>query len=156
LLDFESDAACGIGDTAENTVSRLQERCDEQLRLSIPYFGIIKIGADGVTKQWPVQQPPVSVLSDAGLSVDSVHGNNNLFSGFGQMLNQNDSSNLLLPVPDEQQLRNPQIALTSADKSFRQQHPVPAASVNDWAFQGVDAAFFDALMRGTGDWEQTL
>jgi hypothetical protein len=34
-----------------------------------------------------------------------------------------------------------------------QQYPYPglSAGVDDWAFQGVDMAFFDSLMRGTGD-----
>jgi hypothetical protein len=146
LLEFESDAARGVGHTAENTVSHLQERCGEHLQFSIPYFGIIKIGSSGISKQIPVQSHTMPERPT------SVHLDHDLFSGLGYDLGHNGSSNLLLSVPDKQSLHS---SASSGDFGQAQRHPPGlTASVNDWAFQGVDAAFFDALMRGTGDWEQ--
>jgi hypothetical protein len=46
-------------------------------------------------------------------------------------------------------LRSPNIM----SETFLQQYECPplTAGVEDWAFQGVDMAFFDNLMRGAGD-----
>jgi hypothetical protein len=147
LLEFESDAARGVGHTAENTVDHLQERCGEQLQFSIPYFGIIKIGASGISKQSPAQS---HLASEApGLDHD-------IFSGFGYDLGNSGSLNLLLPVLVENSLQAIDSSSGNGFGQTRQHPPGLTASVNDWAFQGVDAAFFDALMRGTGDWDQAL
>jgi hypothetical protein len=54
LLDIESDNARGVGHTAHTTVSCLEEHSGE-LQLSIPYYGIIKIGREGITKDWPTE-----------------------------------------------------------------------------------------------------
>jgi hypothetical protein len=161
LLDIENDAARGMDHSAQTTVYCLEEHCGE-LQLSIPYFGIIKIGREGITKdrttsQNSIQHPPTDIP-------DSVHVANHLFSaaGFGEALHQNPQDHhSLLPVLAAQPAQESQIALhnVNVDDQLQQrqsQYPGLAASMNDWAFQGVDAAFFDSLMRGTGDWEQTL
>lgn len=160
LLEIENDAARGIDHTAHNTVCCLEEHCGE-LQLSIPYFGIIKIGREGITKdctssQLTTQPPPTE-------PPDSVHVANHVFSaaGFGEALHQNSHNNSLLPMLAAQPAQESQISLNSvsAEDNLRRrpsQHPGLAASVNDWAFQGVDAAFFDSLMRGAADWEQSL
>ncbi|OAL42984.1 hypothetical protein IQ07DRAFT_616741 [Pyrenochaeta sp. DS3sAY3a] len=80
LLDIESDAARGIQHTAGNTVNSLEENCGE-LQLSIPYFGIIKIGRYGITRDEPNDTSsgpaiPINMPS-------SVHAANHLFSAAG-------------------------------------------------------------------------
>lgn len=160
LLEIESDTAHGMGHSIHNTVRSLEEHCGE-LQLSIPYFGIIKIGREGIKKNSPTEpNPSQSLPTDIP---DSVHIANHLFSaaGFGEALHQNSQASSFLPMPDAQTVRGSQMALASvnAEDELPQQqlqYPGLAASVNDWAFQGVDAAFFDSLMRGTGDWDQTL
>lgn len=52
LLDIENDTARGMGHSAQTTVSCLEEHSGE-LQLSIPYFGIIKIGREGISRDWP-------------------------------------------------------------------------------------------------------
>ena len=41
---------------------------------------------------------------------------------------------------------------TVIDHTLQEQYPYPAltAGADDWAFQGVDLAFFDTLMKGAG------
>ncbi|KAF2800323.1 hypothetical protein K505DRAFT_320541 [Melanomma pulvis-pyrius CBS 109.77] len=160
LLEIESDTARGMCHSAHNTVSSLEEHCGE-LQLSIPYFGIIKIGREGITKNWPTEPNPLQPLPTD--IPESVLVANHLFSatGFGETLHQSPEESSYLPTPDAQPLPVSQMTLSSANTEdelhLRQlQYPGLAASVNDWAFQGVDAAFFDSLMRGTVDWDQSL
>jgi hypothetical protein len=48
----------------------------------------------------------------------------------------------------------PQFPSSVSDALLQQyQYPELTAGVEDWAFQGVDMAFIDSLMRGAGDGE---
>jgi hypothetical protein len=88
---------------------------------------------------------------------DSVYVANHFFStvGFGNAMLEDSQTLPYLSVPDAQVVL-PSVH-TETDVYQRQlQYPGMAASMNDWAFQGVDAAFFDSLMRGTTDWDQPL
>lgn len=160
MLETETDTARGVGHSAHNTVRSLEKHCGE-LQLSIPYFGIIKIGRQGVTKEGSTEPNPLhSTSTDIPIS---VHAANHIFSavGFGEMFNQDPQPDAYLPVPDMEPVRVPATGLTTdhaEDRLHQQQlqHPGLAASVNDWAFQGIDAAFFDSLIKGSTDWDQTL
>jgi hypothetical protein len=158
MLETESDTARGMGHSAHNTVCSLEEHYGE-LRLPIPYFGIIKIGREGITREGPSE---LNRLQSSSTDIpESVHVANNIFSVAGNMLHQSPQPGSFLPVADGQPVRASQMGLASvnAEEEFQQQqlqHPGLAASGNDWAFQGVDAAFFDSLMRGTVEWDQTL
>jgi hypothetical protein len=163
LLEIESDAARGMDHTAHTTLSCLEEHCGE-LQLTIPYFGIIKIGREGITKDISTCPPRLQGLPTA--IPDSVHVANHIFSttGFGDALHQNAQPDYSLPVPDVEpiqgwQVQMPLVISDDPESEPQQQqwrYPALAASVNDWPYQGVDAAFFDSVMRGTVGWDPTL
>ena len=154
LLDIERGAAEGIVSSAQGTVSCLEHHCGE-VRLLIPYFGIINIGREGVTMDKPVgldgsQHVPAAMP-------DCVHAANHFLStvGFGDAMHQNSLATSYMPIQDVQSVPS---ALNASDDVEPQQlqYPGMAASLNDWAFQGVDAAFFDSLIRGATDWEPAI
>ncbi|KAH8733094.1 hypothetical protein GQ44DRAFT_696913 [Phaeosphaeriaceae sp. PMI808] len=160
LLKVEADAARGMEYTAHNTLCSIEEQSGE-LQLSIPYYGIVNIGREGIRKN-DEKMSSFPVL--AAHVPDSVHVANHLFSaaGFGDILHQEEVPGPFLPLSDVQIGEGTEIDLegtaASAGDVYEQQlqYPALAASVHDWAFQGVDAAFFDNVMRGTDNWGQTL
>lgn len=160
LLQIESDCVRGVGRTAHDTVCCLEEHCDG-LHLSIPYYGIVKIGRDGITKD----QPAASSQIQSGLThaSDSVHAANH-FIPAAALDNALDQSHQIHPFPSfpvaypgqATQLIGRNAALEDPGSQQHVQYPGLAATVDDWAFQGVDAAFFDSIMRGSVDWDPTL
>ena len=140
--------------TADTALSCLEEECSV-IQLPIPYFGMIKIGREGIiSKDLLAQQILRPLRFDE--SPDSVHVANHVFSfGSGAIPHPNSYATHSLPALDRQQVPSEveaQVVVASEDDSVRRQqalHPSLTAGVNDWAFQGVDAAFFDSLMRGT-------
>jgi hypothetical protein len=163
LLEIESEAACGMDYSAHTTLCCLEEHCGE-LQLSIPYFGIIKIGREGITKDSSIGPSRLQTLPTD--IPDSVHVANHIFSttGFGEALHEHAQPDYFLPVTDSHSVGGSQLQMPLAisddpESDFQQrqlQYPALAASVNDWPYQGVDAAFFDSVMRGTVDWDPTL
>jgi hypothetical protein len=153
LLEVEGEAARGTRHMIENTVNDIEDRCGDQLQLSIPYFGIVKIGTSGITKLGPTQQgstiPPINagqpeLVSHVGMSPATFEQQAmSTCSAMSQDQQRLDPSHIAFPSPSN----------TIWDQQQWQQYPGVAASMDDWTFQGVDAAFFDSLMRGTGSWE---
>jgi len=160
LLDIESDTARGMGQTADDTVSCIEQHWNE-LRLSIPYLGIIKIGREGISKDWSTATNTLQPLPDE--LPESVHVANHLFSvtGFGNALQQGPHTSFFPIAPGIETIQplpiDPVSLQGDNDVGSRQlQHPGLMAGMNDWAFQGVDGAFFDSIMRGSSDWDPTL
>jgi hypothetical protein len=159
LLDIESDTARGMEMSADCTVSCLEENCGD-LQLHIPYFGIIKIGREGITKNSEADPTPAQPLP-ANVP-DSIYVANHLIStmGFNEALHHEPQPWHFQPGPVSQPMRG-QIPPAKSNagnllQEPRTQSPTLMASVNDWAFQGVDAAFFDSVMRGTVNWDPAL
>jgi hypothetical protein len=151
LLQVESKVMQGETHTSHTALSYLEQECSV-LQLPIPYFGIIKIGREGiVSKDWQALGP--MSLHESSDAVDIV---NHIFS-FGSRQNpmQNSHPALLQLVPDKQPLPSElegQIAIAPEDSDAQEQqmlYPSLTAGLDNWAFQGVDAAFFDSLMRST-------
>ncbi|KAH7066466.1 hypothetical protein FB567DRAFT_284046 [Paraphoma chrysanthemicola] len=160
LLQIESDCVRGEGRTAQDTVICLEDHCDG-LQLSIPYYGIIKIGRDGITKD----QATASSQLHPGLiyASDSIHAANHFINaaGLDDAYPPSNDANHFQSLAAEYSERVTQVAgpSTIMDTPVNQQqleYPGLAASMNDWALQGVDAAFFDSIMRGSVDWDPTL
>lgn len=161
LLEIESEVARGLDLSAESTVTCLEASCGE-LQLHIPYFGIIKIGHQGICKtDEPSLVAAQSICKDI---TGSVHVANHLFSsvGFGEMIHNEPQPWAFQPMSEQ---RSVQAAahLPLVDTSTSHEHqqtdlqaPALMASVEDWAFQGVDAAFFNSLMRGAEEWDPVL
>ncbi|GFF31062.1 hypothetical protein IFM58399_02763 [Aspergillus lentulus] len=175
LLDIEADAAEGrsyttrsvVGDGAD--VDEGTDKKGDELRLHIPYLGVIKIARQdpiscelpGPHQIFPVESPQrestIAVSNDAFASLphassteeqqrlNHLHGTTQ-DSPFQGTLPASDWLNAQLH--EQSILQNPS---PSQDDIALQPHaglPAITAGVNDWTFQGVDMAFFDSLMRG--------
>ncbi|RFU32341.1 hypothetical protein B7463_g3971, partial [Scytalidium lignicola] len=139
LLEIEADAAQGSNYTARTDDGG--EKGDEELRLHIPYLGVIKI-----TRQGPISREPHPTFQAESSSRTTPFAP--------------------CPHPAEQPLGQPTFPddhpQSGHEQPMLQYHnsnditlesqiclPPIAAGVDDWAFQGVDMAFFDSLMKGT-------
>ena len=143
------------------TGTALHDQDDDAIgSVYIPYFGIIKIAREGISKEIPKPQATtatthrpaqsqmvveadcghveeISVMSDSyaksqeqpGTLPISAHGANDVATQFALQL-QNGLPDPLLEDGE---------------------YPGLAAAGEDWAFQGVDLAFFESLMRSTGN-----
>lgn len=151
LLDIERETFRGDLRTTDDTISCLEAHWSE-MRLSIPYLGIIKVGRKGITKDWAQNDPQPSQTAVP----ESVHAANHIFSaaGFSEALEhgQYAGHHSVAPVSTSMQMI-PSAGLNGVNQSIDPGH---MANVTDWAFQGVDGAFFDCIMRGAADWEQNL
>ncbi|KAF4971475.1 hypothetical protein FSARC_1703 [Fusarium sarcochroum] len=148
------------------------------LRLEIPYFGTIKIGSEGVVSMGAhpcPSSPPLAngghtssntirssqqghVDTEAGCRVeDRTTSFDEPTSSIDQELRDVPLTGLDLPFSQQFAPQFP----TTIDDALQQQYLYPGltAGADDWAFQGVDMAFFDTLtkssrLEGTGDESQ--
>jgi len=181
LLDIEADAAEGSTYTARsltrNDSVQEGEGEGEELRLHIPYLGIVKIARQGPVSRESLQgrivsrpdrpsqlehgRAPFAASNDECLSLLNTSPSNT--QPLGHLIDVVPGStfpeSLLAPEPPNEQLQAPGHDLTmllhpSSDpgeislQTAAGLSPL-AASVDDWTFQGVDTAFFDSLMRGS-------
>ncbi|KAF2186092.1 hypothetical protein K469DRAFT_664586 [Zopfia rhizophila CBS 207.26] len=153
LLALEADAA--EGKPADSEIDDGQF-----LRLGIPYFGTIRICRGGVV---------VSMEAPHGYTADQVGGR----FGAGVLPPVQppfDVATAMPPTPQQTQhitrASSPAAQLpglpahqplvpqspTAINDALQQQYLYPGltADADDWAFQGVDMAFFDSLIRGSG------
>jgi hypothetical protein len=164
LLHVEADAAKGQVYSAR-TYQRdehPQENEGSVLSIYIPYFGILKISREGAismestTHPVPPSRPNMSLLQPREDRLPE--SNHNPLVGMGQMPNHataafpGASPEDLVQVSEADSLQRA-AGMYSLGPYLPQQQlfPWPTAGVDDWAFQGVDAAFFDSLMRGVNE-----
>lgn len=176
LLDIEADAAEGSSYTTRNVdgydddVEGGIEKEGGELRLHIPYLGVIKIARQGPISREPwlgnaacqPQQPPKQTgfihrdpATTFSTSSTVFASPSNASPATGEQAQHplghlHGVPQLQAPAYDEQQ-PTLQYYDPRQDDMTLQPHvglPAMAASVDDWAFQGVDMAFFDNLMRG--------
>ncbi|GFG27596.1 hypothetical protein IFM61606_07641 [Aspergillus udagawae] len=175
LLAIEADAAEGHIYTSRNVIrddDHGQEGIDEkgeELRLHIPYLGVIKIarqdpiscelpGPHQMTPvEFPQRAPALAITNDTFTSLPPAS-----FAEEQQLLNHLHGTTQASPfqgaLPASERLSAQlheqsilQDPTPSHDNITLQPHvglPAIAAGVNDWTFQGVEMAFFDSLMRG--------
>ncbi|KAJ5587826.1 uncharacterized protein N7459_003591 [Penicillium hispanicum] len=168
LLDIEADAAKGsiyttntVPEADQDAAEGVEDKRDE-LRLHIPYLGVVKIarenpiscerfnaglGSDPISSSSIAFPPGVLVpgasnealapLSHATLA-EELHPPSQRQNAPLQMWEYNAQSSRQWPTP------------TQGDSGLEPHMRLPGitASVDDWAFQGVDMAFFDSLMKG--------
>jgi hypothetical protein len=146
LLDIEAKAAEGSSYTttraahgvAQEDGAIVQEQDGQgegqgkdELLLPIPYLGTVKIAYQG----------PISLASRPGQDgYKPDHA-----SQPQQQLSQHEVSNQLY----ENDIGGDPVAFLGGQGSSIPLQPHVVAGIDDWAFQGVDMAFFDSLMRGT-------
>ncbi|CAG9990284.1 unnamed protein product [Clonostachys byssicola] len=145
LLDLEATAArngsiyrCSVRDENCNPDSR---GTDGPFNLKIPYFGTVRLEPNSPT-------PTDSVL------LPTLPDFNNVLS-YASVSATISSTTLDLPrrpgVREEEifSTYNPSMIQESAGMDFLDfAMPDLIAEANDWAFQGVDSAFFDSVMAG--------
>ncbi|KAJ0424612.1 hypothetical protein BJY00DRAFT_244967 [Aspergillus carlsbadensis] len=136
LLALETDCARG-GKTYNSSVEETQEETldeDHTFHLRIPYFGTVKLACDVPPAQFPGTVAPSFATS---------------FNQYSTWYNGGP------PVVEQPAQVPPLDASFPFDQSvdgfgngFDLEMPDLLASADDWAFQGVDSAFFDAIMSG--------
>ncbi|KAF6798150.1 hypothetical protein CSOJ01_12800 [Colletotrichum sojae] len=159
LLDIEERAARGSRFTAsvapssvstpsENRSGGSGEDASGVLQLKIPYYGTVTISPDALPTREPLrsrteiqglavqgQQREIIGASRTPPIVDAAPIANGMAGCEGDLLC--DTVNTKPWLVD--------------DARFRDAGPGFSARVEDWAFQGVDAAFFDNMIRGFED-----
>jgi hypothetical protein len=138
---------------------------DAIVRVHIPYFGIIKITREGVSKEVPksqatathsrsTQSPVVDKQSPSELAGASGYSTSEVMSpadaGDGHVeapLSSSTGANNVTTTYLTPQFQND----LSGSLWQHEEYPELAAVGADWAFQGVDMAFFDSLMGTAGN-----
>ncbi|KAF2099282.1 hypothetical protein NA57DRAFT_37775 [Rhizodiscina lignyota] len=167
LLAMETDAAEGSNYIArsvrgDDSVQEDNEDNEEgeELRLRIPYLGVVKITrqapisrespqGNATSRPYqpsqaellpPIDEQPLSHLNDMAEG-STISGN--------MLASERSNAQLQASLYEQSMLQYP----SSNHDNIVLQPPVGpppvAAGVDDWVFQGVDMAFFDSLMRGT-------
>jgi len=177
LLHIEEDAARGQNYSAEKV--HLQDGYHEDnhnaLLIAVPYFGTIRIGHEGISSMHETQRQsqhkqefgtPITVggIGSVRVANSILAQDSHQSSGIGLTSRDDHTNHLNRTYPSQSQrtqvqtealdnlLDNNELPSSLAEDDFLHQqdlYPGLAAGVNDWAFQGVDTAFFDTLMRGS-------
>ncbi|KAH8659979.1 hypothetical protein BX600DRAFT_467030 [Xylariales sp. PMI_506] len=186
LLSLEDDAAKGTAYSARSfleTELAEQEVVDEKetrlmLRISIPYFGNIRIvreshlprdalqdggtdlslsqGGSGINvNQTPSSGATARELDALTLSLAATTGTEQRTAGALRPLQQlqgQPRTELAHPnsVPQFPIHAQHDIPYQNDSNSLQQYwHPSTTAGIDDWDFQGIDMSFFDSIIRGT-------
>ncbi|KAJ9134331.1 Fungal transcriptional regulatory protein, N-terminal [Pleurostoma richardsiae] len=170
LLAMETDAANGGNYSTSSEHHAVVNDCDVDesegaVKLTIPYFGTIRIAKEGLTKTAssdPVHDTLVAVpavpepdaLAPSASGSSATPGDQGAFQiadGTAPAASDWQTVPMSFMGLQSQEQGTPTLAAGGFyDNSASQQMYVPAltAGTEDWALQGVDMAFFDSLMRG--------
>jgi hypothetical protein len=176
LLAIDSETADGVStesvsvQTPEIAVLQSNENDNGVVLVQIPYFGIVRIARRGVVSR---EMANAQHLVNNGQPYAPVIGMHNTESSEAAVrdLGSSRSDGNAFPGPMTEahynsvdSVNGPPAQLTSryqdtvSDTLLQNyQDPGLTAGVDDWAFQGVDMAFFDSIMRGleTGNSSET-
>ena len=126
--------------------------------MRVPYIGSIKISRSGIAAV-----PPSAIPQDRSLDKDVTLGGIGSIRVSSAALPQHNSSTGIsdsaarhAPATDDWAIQRDVISVTQSglETPFAQydsMYPDAAAGLDDWMFQGLDTAYFDALLRGLGD-----
>lgn len=167
LLTIDADAtgsAQGKVDVIQEPAGPMASQAEHNpiVSVHIPYFGTIQISREGVNKEAPKPGPaftpasgPAESPQRASLPGAPVYLQDNTAMGAGAGIcaaagyNNSNTKFGALATPDTD------VADLYDSQIFQQeQYPGLVAGREDWAFQGVDAFFFESLMgdaSSTGD-----
>lgn len=174
LLFVEEDASQGLGDSCAKLDSADGKQEDESiaLNLSIPFFGMIRIARGGNISKEPLEAMDTKTqTSQTPWAVDgtgSVHVANSIWSinigqpsleiarplvdsteaaQLSQMMIEPQTQSIPTDIPSPHATARP-ITGAAMDLEGPFSYTNLVASMDEWAFQGVDTAFFDSVMRG--------
>ncbi|ETS76234.1 hypothetical protein PFICI_11621 [Pestalotiopsis fici W106-1] len=134
----------------ETVVADPADKSEEttSVRVHIPYFGIIKIARHGMSKEPArplIPEQPQDADGAENTSSGPRHATVYPQEGSSDNMNNTTSDDLDGSVPS---LLTHRLDSCVADHLMPYEpYPGLAAPGEDWAFQGVDMAFFDSLMR---------
>ncbi|KGO39788.1 hypothetical protein PEX1_021620 [Penicillium expansum] len=167
LLAVDSETADGIStesvsvQTPESAVFQPSENDNSVVRVQIPYFGIVRIARQGVVSRETANAQPLLNNGQPYAPVINMHHTESSEAavrdlGSGRFdENAFPSSMTEADYNSVHSVNGPPAQLTSryqdavSDTLLQNyQDPGLTAGVHDWAFQGVDMAFFDSIMRG--------
>lgn len=162
LLAVEADAAQAQRDCGHELQGAISDHADDEtvLVINVPYLGAIKIARKGT-----ISMATSRLAQDRGLhdgvtigGIGSVHVNEAKPPDTGDV---GGTCSVAVPhVETAQAMGGPSTEhtmlvapITPGDIALEQDQMFPdaAASMEDWAFQGFDTAFFDVLMREATD-----
>ncbi|KAJ5424323.1 hypothetical protein N7491_009539 [Penicillium cf. griseofulvum] len=166
LLAIDSETANGVStesvsvQTPDSAVLQSSENDKGIVRVQIPYFGIVSIARQGVVSREMVNsQPPLSngqpyapvigmhttQSSEAAVrDLGSGRVDRNAFPR--PMIEADNSVDNVNGSPAQLISRYQDTVSDTLLQNY--QDPGLTAGLDDWAFQGVDMAFFDSVMRG--------
>ncbi|KAF2112524.1 hypothetical protein BDV96DRAFT_579851 [Lophiotrema nucula] len=135
LLEVEAEAAAGPTHTPSTATT---------LELSIPYLGNVLVTRSGITSVHTSSRPstPLSRQAQDASNIPLPHAIMGGQSGSVHVANFDFFNEVRRPFPPPGSIDTNVVDEQVID-------PQLAAGMDDWAFQGVDTAFFDSLMRGT-------
>lgn len=170
LLAIDSETADGVStksvsiQTPESALLQSSDDDNGILGVQIPYFGIVRIARHGIVSKEVANAQPNLSNCQAYAPVIDMHSTESsevavrdLGSGhfdgiaFPRSMTEADYNSV-------DSVDSPPVQLTSRNQDTvsdvllqNYQNPGLTAGVDDWAFQGVDMAFFDTIMRGLDD-----
>ncbi|KAK8000783.1 hypothetical protein PG990_013383 [Apiospora arundinis] len=157
LLAIEAEAADGHKGRAQGVDVEMQNAEDNDedgvVRVAIPYFGVVRIAREGTVSKEATEQPadPSSARRDGRPTpietpnADALTGDSLATASFTP-LSKPTGQFLDFIAPGQSELH-------PTDYSVQVDLQGPngfgwTAGVDDWAFQGIDMAFFDSLLSG--------
>ncbi|KAF2501647.1 hypothetical protein BU16DRAFT_613505 [Lophium mytilinum] len=178
MLQIEADANQAHTYSTQQVQGAENFREDEgsALIINVPYLGTIRIAREGVRSIETLRMSPAHTQDLGGPitigGIGSVHVPDRILTNVSGQKSADVSTSLNddagfndLSLPSHQRPAQPQAeelhgvsdtaqlpGAAVADDFLLQQdlYPGVAAGMNDWIFQGIDTAFFDSLMKGTG------
>ncbi|KAK9241589.1 hypothetical protein V1506DRAFT_196438 [Lipomyces tetrasporus] len=159
LMDLEIETAkgnnaytCRIAE--EDQKNTTGEDPGEALCLTIPYFGCVRLASEPLSQIWALEVLPTGLPSapySSSPQASMIHPLSMTATHPVQPLQPQQ-----LPLPGGPQIPFSVYHLANIHQQGEQETlfdlPMPdlMAGAEDWAFQGVDAAFFDSLTGGAG------
>ena len=198
LLAIEIDTADGHPHCARTVsvqeagtgTALLDQDDDATVSVHIPYFGIIKIAREGISKEVPKPQAPTATtkrpgqlqmvdrssatraehqMRSSGLAGPRGVPNIEAMTPVKASYSHGEALSTMPDTYARAQYQSgtfpiPHIGANDVTTNFAPQHQNPlshpswehgefpelAAGGEDWAFQGIDSAFFESLIRSTG------
>jgi len=174
-LDIESDASqVNSIYTSRIVVDKDHDESPNvrTLRLDIPYFGTVVTSNEGRLPQQPLSTAEPPSLSDNSSTPSTSFTAPNIMPSAAEYFSSLDSlgstrTNTWQSIMEQARTGQAQTQgfsapLVSLQEDFESQKIVTTdfiAGENQWSFQGVDATFFDAVVRSNtanpGNWDQS-
>ncbi|KAJ5263522.1 hypothetical protein N7478_011127 [Penicillium angulare] len=158
LLAIDSETAGGVStesvsvQTPGNEILQSSENDSNVVRVQIPYFGVVRIARRGVVCKETTHLPaPTTGINNTKNSEAALRDSRSgLLEGntFPQSMTAGECSSFdgIHSPPAQFTSRYQDVASDTLPHNY--EDPLLTAGVDDWAFQGVDMAFFDNIMRG--------